>query len=124
MGHMGSADFVDEVIPAMRWLRNLFAETSKVQNCQLLKRVIDDLAQSALSLVRITQTHPMEWSWRKWLLLDLTPDIQGWVLGRSILRLIGPGPVGMMSMIIDGHTHLIEDVGRFIAIWMLVCDGA
>lgn len=91
MGHMGSADFVDEVIPAMEVAGNLFAETSKVQNCQLLKRVIERFGAERVIFGTNYPNSSYGVELEKMALLDLTPDIQGWVLGRSILRLIGPG---------------------------------
>lgn len=88
MGHMGSADFVDEVIPAMEMADNLFAETSKVQNCQMLREVTARFGASRVIFGSNCPNSMYGIELEKMDLIDLAPDALEWVLGRTILNLI------------------------------------
>ncbi len=88
MGHMGSSDFVNEVVPAMSRARNIFAETSKALDCRIIREVVAKLGASRVIFGSNCPGSTYEVELEKIELLELTPDDLEWVLGRTISNLI------------------------------------
>jgi predicted TIM-barrel fold metal-dependent hydrolase len=88
MGHMGSSDFVHEVVPAMSRARNIFAETSKILRFEILREVIMRFGASRVMFGSNCPDSTYQIELEKIRLLDLAPGDLEWVLSGTILSLI------------------------------------